>query len=266
MTRVVVTGSTRGLGLGLAEAFCARGCAVMVSGRSEAGVDKALASLRNGGDDRRVAGAPCDVTDPASVQALWDAAVAALGGVDVWINNAGIAHHARPFWTLTADEAAAVVRTNLTGAIHGSSVAYRGMEADGGSIWNMEGFGSDGMMRAGLSVYGASKRALRYFTRTAAKDAAGSRVRIGTLSPGMVVTDLLLDEGPGTTPEERARRTKIFNILADRVETVAPWLADRVLASNGNGAHIAWLTKRKVAVRFATAAVRKRNVLEGVQR
>ena len=62
------------------------------------------------------------------------------------------------------------------------------------------------------------------------------------LSPGMVVTDLLTHD---YTPEEFAKAKKIFNILADRVETVTPWLAERVLAGGSNGSRVAWLTRRQ---------------------
>ena len=64
------------------------------------------------------------------------------------------------------------------------------------------------------------------------------------LSPGIVVTDLLTHDYP---PDELAKAKKVFNILADRVETVTPWLADRVLAGGRNGSRAAWLTSRKAA-------------------
>jgi hypothetical protein len=75
----------------------------------------------------------------------------------------------------------------------------------------------------------------------------------------MVVTDLLTE---GYTPEEWAEVKRIFNILADKVETVAPFLVERILANTQHGARIAWLTTSKVAWRFLTARIQPRQVVD----
>jgi hypothetical protein len=77
----------------------------------------------------------------------------------------------------------------------------------------------------------------------------------------MVLTDML------TAPYDRqsaewARARRIFNILADRVETVTPWLAGQILANQQHGARIKWLTKRKIITRFLLAPFRKRDLFE----
>jgi short-subunit dehydrogenase len=151
----------------------------------------------------------------------------------------------------------ATVDLNLRGLLNASAVALAGMTAQGsGALWNMEGFGSNGMRRPGLTVYGATKRAVTYATDSLALEVKGTGVTVHHLSPGMVVTDLLTHD---YTPEELAEAKKIFNILADRVETVTPWLAEKVLAGAPNGARVAWLTRRKAFLRFATA-FRKRDL------
>ena len=86
---VVITGSTKGIGLGLAREFLRRGHDVVVSSRGSAAVEKAVAGLRADFPGRKVVGKVCDVADFAQVQSLWDAAVAGLGSVDIWVNNAG---------------------------------------------------------------------------------------------------------------------------------------------------------------------------------
>ena len=88
MQTVVITGSTRGIGLGLAREFLGRGMKVTISGRSPGSVDQALGELKEFGDN--VHGIPCVVTDHAQVQALWDGAKQHWGSVDCWISNAGI--------------------------------------------------------------------------------------------------------------------------------------------------------------------------------
>jgi len=261
MKIVVITGSTRGIGLALAQAFLERGCSVVVSGRKQADVDAVVASLAESFEASRVAGKACDVTQPQQLQGLWDAAVERFERVDVWINNAGIAHGQAMLWEHDMDLFGRIAATNLAGAMSGCSVAIRGMLTQGGgAVYNMEGLGSDGRTVDGMIPYGATKRALRYIDDAIVKELAGTPVIAGSILPGMVVTDLLLAglEGP---PEKVAQAKKIFTILADRTETVTPWIADRVLANTRNGARISWLTNTKAAWRFMSAPFSKRDPL-----
>jgi NAD(P)-dependent dehydrogenase (short-subunit alcohol dehydrogenase family) len=256
----VVTGSTRGIGLGLASELAARGCRVVLSGRDQQVVDRVVADLGARHGQERVTGKACDVTDADQVQALWDAAVATFGRVDVWVSNAGVSHRRAPLHELDSDEVTQVVATNLLGALHGARVALRGMVAQaGGQLWNVEGYGSDGMTTPGIAVYGATKRAVKYLAKALAKEAKGTGVQVCTLSPGIVATDLLARDYDGQ-PEQWEKAKKVFNILGDEVGTVAPFLADGVLGTDRNGGRVAWLTKRKALARFATAPFRRREL------
>ena len=90
---IVITGSTRGIGKGIARELLRRGHRVALSGRSQAAVDQALAELRTSATgDALAVGIACDVSKAADLQALWDGAHAAFGRVDIWVNNAGISH------------------------------------------------------------------------------------------------------------------------------------------------------------------------------
>jgi NAD(P)-dependent dehydrogenase (short-subunit alcohol dehydrogenase family) len=261
---VVITGSTRGIGYGLALAFAAQGCRVVINGRSQAAVDAALAGLA-GQSRGEFLGVAADVARIEAVEQVWKSAVARFGRVDIWINNAGLIAPRSRFAELPFERVQAVVAANVLGTLAGSHVALRYMCAQGGGqLYNFEGFGSDGMMRPGLTTYGTTKRALRYFTRSLEREHAGGPVLIGTISPGIVATDMLDEETGQLAPEQKARARRIYNILGDRVETVAPWLAAQVLANTRHGARIAWLTPLKAAGRFLSARFRPRNVLEGV--
>ena len=83
---IIIAGSTRGLGYGLAEAFLSLGCSVTVSGRGQEAVDKAVAGLASGYEAKRILGLACNVTIPEQVQSLWDVSIRCFGKVDIWIN------------------------------------------------------------------------------------------------------------------------------------------------------------------------------------
>lgn len=255
---VVVTGGVRGIGLGLAREFLARGCKVVVCGRSQASVDAGLSALAAGG---RATGLATDITDRAQVQALWDHAVDTFGRVDVWVNNAGISAPKRAIVDVEQSIVEDVLKVNLVGTHNACAVASKGMAAQpgGGFVWNMEGFGSDGRIQDGIGVYGTSKYGVRYLTKALVKEHKESPVKFGFLSPGIVVTDLLVGDYDGD-PEGFEKAKKIFNILGDKVETVTPFLAENVLAATKNGARVEWLTNAKVMKRFMTAGFAKRDL------
>jgi NAD(P)-dependent dehydrogenase (short-subunit alcohol dehydrogenase family) len=260
MKVVVITGSTRGIGRGLAREFLRRNCQVVLSGRQAAAVDAAVAELAGEAGAERVAGQACDVTDNEQLQGLWDAALRHFGRVDVWINNAGVSSPRVPLADADPAHIRQVIDTNVTGILLASRVALRGMrEQGGGQLWNMEGFGSGGQVQPGMAVYGASKRAVNYLNKALQKEVEGSEVQVCTLSPGIVITDLLLGDYDVSSPEWQKSR-RIFNILGDRVETVTPYLVDGVLRADRSGARVAWLTGAKAMRRFMLAGFNKRDL------
>ncbi len=263
MQTVVITGSTRGIGFGMAQEFLKRGHRVVVNGRSEASTQKAVTALA--ADKDRVLGVAADVGDYAQVQTLWQKAVERFGRVDIWVNNAGMSNPMHPFWEQPAERIESVARTNFLGAMYGSKVAVAGMLAQGGgTVYNMEGFGSTGQFRAGLLLYGTTKYGVHYLTKNLAKEVAKTSVKVCRLSPGIVITDLLM-EGYVGKGSDLARAQRIFNILGDTVETVTPYLVEQILKNGKNGAYINWLTTPKVFMRFMTAGFNKRNLFAPAQ-
>jgi len=260
MKTVVITGGTRGIGRGLANSFLDRGCNVVISGRSKESLEKAVSDLGRDHDSERVAGAECEVTDAESLQTLWDCGIEAFGSIDIWINNAGMSILRAPIWDQTPEDLKRIVDVNVYGSLLASRTALAGFLKQGhGQLWNMEGFGSDGQAQPGIVAYGATKRAVAYLVKALGKEVKDTPVQVCSLSPGIVVTDLLVEDyEPGSPDWERAK--KFFNILGDHVETVTPWLADGVLATDKTGARVAWLTKRKAMGRFMTAGFKKRDL------
>jgi len=256
---IVITGGTRGIGRGLALEFLRRGHDVVISGRDPAAVAAAVAELAAEGV-AQVAGCAGEVSDHAAVQALWDLAKSRFGRVDIWVNNAGMTTRKQPLVDVPDSEIAAVVHSNVTGLMYGCQVAINGMLAQGhGRIFNMEGFGSDGLTQPGMTVYGATKRAVRYLTKSLVKEYAGTPVLIGTLSPGIVVTEFLTRDLYAHDPSQLDARRRVLGLLADRVETVAPALVAGMLKAGKPGADVRWMTPMQALGRLLASPFRKRD-------
>ena len=262
---IVITGSTKGIGLGLAAEFMKRGYHVVISGRRQDTVDASVASLNTGHASARAVGVACDVSDVVQVQNLWRQSAKVFGRIDIWINNAGLINKYRNVGDLDPADIVNVVETNLSGAINGTAVAAKQMEAQDviegwrGAIYNFEGFGSDGMTRAGMSVYGTTKRALTYFTGAAAKELKNKGVLVGYIQPGIVVTELGLGEAWGQPAAEVRAKKKFIMMFGDPVGPVATYIVEKVLANKKPGARINWLSVPKLLWRVLTAKLIKRD-------
>jgi NAD(P)-dependent dehydrogenase (short-subunit alcohol dehydrogenase family) len=263
MKRIVITGSTRGIGYAMADAFLDRGCRLIVNGRRQEGVEQACVDLAMKHGSESLYGYAASVSRIDEVEALWSYAVEHLGGVDIWINNAGLGHDMQSLWEISPEQVRNVIDVNVLGLIYGSQVAVKGMlEQGAGQIYNMEGFGSNGRTRDGLSVYGTSKAAVRYLSKALTKEVEGSGVIIGTLSPGMVLTDLIL-ERYADNPQGLEDAKSVFNIIADTADNVAPWLVEQILNNKKNGAEINYLSTPKMIGRFLKSPFSKRDLFPG---
>ncbi|WP_234149267.1 SDR family oxidoreductase [Sphingobium sufflavum] len=246
----VITGSTRGLGRGLAEELARRGYQVVVSAQGEEDSVRAAAEV-----SPDALGVPCDVSDADQVQRLWDRAVARFGAVDLWVNNAGLALTGQPLATLPPEDFRTMLSINLIGAMQGCQVALRGMTAQAtggraGRIYTVLGAGADGQPVPGMTGYATTKRALQFLTHSLAQETAGGPVRIGAISPGLVMTEGFLREhrrmvaGP-----ERAARERWVNVIGDHVSTIAHWACDIFASRHEQGAEFVWLSAEKIAAR-----------------
>jgi len=262
MKIVVITGSTRGIGFAMAREFLSAGCNVTLSGRGDALAEEAHAELLPYED--KYIYVRCNVQEKASLQNLWDASLKQWGRVDVWINNAG--QNAPHVLTWETGERCTenIIETNMIGMIYGSQIAAAEMLKQGhGAIYSMEGLGSNNMIQVKTILYGTTKHALSYFMRGLAKELEDTCVIAGRLSPGMMLTDFITKTPDGERSEVLSdkRFIKVFNILADRPETVAQFFIPRILGNTRNGVQIAWLTNKKAAWRFMTAGFRKNRMI-----
>jgi len=126
------------------------------------------------------------------VHALADAAVAAHGRIDVWVNNTGFSAGAGRILDMSPQDALAMFRVNALGTLHGTQAALKHMLPRGqGTLVNIYGAGSFLRPASPTGLYGASKAWVTSFTRTLAVELKGSGIRVIGFSPGMVLTDML---------------------------------------------------------------------------
>jgi len=261
MKTAVITGGTRGIGAGLVADFLRSGWNVAYSGTSEQTIEKSLQKLSVDFGKESYAAFRCDVTNEQDLNNLWESAFKTFGRVDIWVNNAGIANEQVPFRQIPTDLFMKIIDTNVKGLMLATHIAYNRMLLQGfGAIYNMEGLGSDGRSIPGLTPYGTSKRAVRYFTDAFAREVKDGPVIVGTIMPGMVLTDLLLEPLKKDTVNKK-NIIRIYNILANDVETVTPFLVRKMTGNKKNGAKISFLTTWKVFARFMTAPFSRRDVV-----
>jgi NAD(P)-dependent dehydrogenase (short-subunit alcohol dehydrogenase family) len=261
MKTIIITGSTRGIGLHLAKAFLERDCNVVICGRSQAGVDKALKDLT---PQDRVLGMACDVSDEKSVRELVESAVQKFGSVDIFIHNAGTTTIPVKFVDAPIDEIQATIQTKVMGAAHSARAVIPQMQQqpNGGAIYFVEGMGTRGDVQEGTITLGTANNAVVYLLKGLQKEYEDTNIIFCRLRPGMNVTKHLMHGWEHLTPERQEYTKRIFNILADYPETTAPTLADLILTNKKNGATIRWLTTGKLMWRFLTAKIIKRDLFE----
>ncbi|MBZ0280594.1 MAG: SDR family oxidoreductase [Anaerolineae bacterium] len=183
----VITGGTRGLGLGIAQAYAAAGAKVVVAGRSQSTIDKALKELPEG----QAAGISCDVGDLEQVEALGEFALKTFGKIDIWVNNAGLSAPFGPTVDIPTDAFMKVINTNIIGVYNGSMVALRYMLPQrSGKLINLLGRGEKKSVPL-QNAYSSSKAWVRQFTLALAAENKGSGVEILAFNPGLVDTDML---------------------------------------------------------------------------
>ena len=182
----VVTGSTKGIGLAVAEALLARGAKVLISARNPEDVDATVKRLSSIGPDR-VSGAACDVRKEKDVEALFQAADRALGGVDILVNNAGIGVF-KNLEEISLAEWNAVIETNVTGVFLCSRAAIPRMRKRGGGyIFNISSLAGKNAFPGG-TAYNASKHALNGMSEALMQEIRYDGIRVSYIMPGSVDT------------------------------------------------------------------------------
>jgi NAD(P)-dependent dehydrogenase (short-subunit alcohol dehydrogenase family) len=190
MKIALVTGAGSGIGRAVAVALAVAGHAVVLAGRRKDALEETAATIGAAGGTALAV--PTDVTDPASVAALFDRTKAAYGRLDVLFNNAGINVPPIPMEDLTLEQWRAVVDTNLTGPFLCAQHAIRLMKAQaprGGRIIN-NGSISAQVPRPHSAPYTATKHAITGLTRSIALDGRKHDIACGQIDIGNAATEM----------------------------------------------------------------------------
>jgi 3-hydroxybutyrate dehydrogenase len=186
----LVTGSTSGIGLGIARALAAAGANVVLNGLGDAAAVAALCKGVEAEFGVRVLHAPADLTDPMAIETMVAKAHEDLGAVDVLVNNAGV-QHVSPLESFPPSRWDAILALNLTAAFHTTRLVLGGMRRRGyGRIVNVAS--AHGLVASPFkSAYVAAKHGLVGLTKVTALEAAESAVTCNAICPGYVYTPLV---------------------------------------------------------------------------
>jgi len=262
MKTVVITGSARGLGFEMAKCFRKKNFNVVISDLNKNDVNIAVKNILQLKGKGRVLGLECNITNEKQVINLIETAKKQFSNIDIWINNAGINQPDKLIWELSTDEITKMLNVDLKGTMITTKFIMQEMIKQGsGAIYTVEGHGSNDAIIPGLSVYGTAKRGLTYFISALAKEAENSQhdIIIGKLSPGIMITDFLVNSFCDKKIELSTKNKKIYNILGDYPDVVAKFLVDKMINNTSNNVRISWLTTRKAAWRFVRSIFKKRD-------
>jgi NAD(P)-dependent dehydrogenase (short-subunit alcohol dehydrogenase family) len=237
----VVTGGTRGIGRGIADAFLAAGASVMVSGKSE---DKGKQALAEMGAGDRAAFVACDVRVQSEVENLVDETVARFGRLDILVNNAGGSDGFAPIHLMSDEAWANALSWNLNAVFRATRRALPTMIANGwGRIINISSVEGKQANKAAISHYITNKHAINGFTKATAFEYGTQGVTCNAVCPGAIETDIMREAGAQVAEQVGITYEQFLGGYADaaavkRLNTVDEVAAMAVLLASDLGGGI----------------------------
>jgi NAD(P)-dependent dehydrogenase (short-subunit alcohol dehydrogenase family) len=208
----IVTGATKGIGRGIAEALAREGVRVCISARNAGEIEETVEALNKLGGGKAI-GFVCDVRDHAQVKSLFERATAALGGVDILVNNAGIGMFA-PVEEMAPEDFRAILETNLCAVFYCCHEAIPPMKKRGGGyIINISSLaGANPHPR--MAAYNASKFGLNGFSEALMQEVRHDGIKVSYIMPGSVNTEFGGDT-PGDQNSWQLQPADIAKVVID---------------------------------------------------
>jgi 3-oxoacyl-[acyl-carrier protein] reductase len=214
----LVTGGSRGIGAAIAKRLAADGATVAITYTK--GADAAASVIdaikRSGG---KAVAVQADATEPGQVDAAVDKTVAALGKIDVFVNNAGTAIP-KKFEETTLQELARVIDLNLRGTFVATQAALKHMN-EGGRIILIGSCVGERMMTPGLVAYAATKGAIKMFAQGLAREVGDRSITVNNIQPGPIDTDLNPASGDWAVPQKALTALNRYGDVNDVAALVA---------------------------------------------
>jgi NAD(P)-dependent dehydrogenase (short-subunit alcohol dehydrogenase family) len=206
----IVTGSTAGIGRGIAILFAQEGCKICVVGRNEKRGAEAVHECRTVGSDAFFIKA--DVGEPADMQNVIDKTVETFGKLDIMINNAGSILNS-PFLEMKVEDFDYVIKNDLRSVFLGSQIAAKQMvkQGHGGRIINLSSIHAK-ISEPLASPYTAAKGGIEAFTRTIAAELAPYKITVNILAPGATYTPFTIPMYTPSVKEALYRRIPLAAI------------------------------------------------------
>ena len=212
----IVTGSTSGIGLGIARSLAAQGCNVMLNGFGDATQIEKLRAALAAEHKVTVLYSSADMAKPLEVAAMVDQVARRFGSVDVLVNNAGVQHVA-PVDEFPVEKWDQILAINLSSAFHAIRIALPGMRArNWGRIINIAS--AHGLVASPFkSAYVAAKHGLVGLTKSVALEVAGKGITCNAVCPGYVLTPLVETQIQDRAKERGiSREDAINNVILER--------------------------------------------------
>jgi chlorophyll(ide) b reductase len=258
------------MGKALATEFIRAGDSVVITSRDPTRVSETVGQLTSlipssSSSSQKIVGLPGDVSSAEDVKALGQFALDQLGSIDIWINNAGSnAYSFKPLIEQTPEEIESIIDTNILGSLLccRQAITLMSQQTGRGHIFLMDGAGADGGPTPRFAAYGATKRSLQQLSKSLSAELRSAKLQdkiaVHNLSPGMVITDLLM-----AGADTKVSRWFI-NRLAERPETVAKNLVPRVRQVVAEASPLPIAGIPSAYVRFLTKPTAYSKILKGL--
>lgn len=210
---ILITGGSKGIGYGIAEALLSKGCKVAITSRSQKSADDAAASLDDSGNN--ILALQSDVRDFSSQKSCVDKVIEKWGKLDVVIANAGVGHFA-PIEDLTLEQWNEVIDTNLTGPFNSIKASVAELKKTKGYYITISSLAGTNFFPSG-AAYNASKFGLTGFTQSVMLDLRQSGINVSTIMPGSVATHFNNHE-PNPSDSWKIQKEDLGKLVVDLLE------------------------------------------------